>query len=114
MVRSDLAVQDGWIVDAIFGTGLRDSPGPPFHDVIAAANLSGHPVLAVDLPSGLECDEGKPMGLTIRAAHTATFVARKKGFQAPSAKDWMGEVHVIDIGAPKKLVDQFRALRQGV
>lgn len=111
MIRSDLALQDGWIVDALFGTGLRGAPGQPFNELIAAANLSERPILAVDIPSGIDCDEGVPLGMTIKAMHTATFVAWKQGFLQPSAKPWIGEVHVIDIGAPKKLVDQFRALR---
>jgi NAD(P)H-hydrate epimerase len=108
MIRSDLAIQSGWIVDGLFGTGLRAPPGPPFDELIAAANLSKNPILALDLPSGLECDEGVPLGLAIHATHTATFVARKKGFLAVTAQEWIGEVHVVDIGAPKVLVDQFR------
>jgi NAD(P)H-hydrate epimerase len=100
-----------WIVDALFGTGLTRPLAAPFNEVVAAVNASGQPVLAVDIPSGLDCDTGKPLGPTIKATHTATFVAWKKGFLEPEARPWLGEVHVIDIGAPKKLVDQFRALR---
>jgi NAD(P)H-hydrate epimerase len=74
-------------------------------------NASGRPVLAVDIPSGLDCDTGEPLGPTVKATHTATFVAMKKGFLNPKAEPWLGEVHVLDIGAPKKLVDEFRALR---
>lgn len=98
----------GWIVDALFGTGLTRALGPPFDEVVAAVNASGRPVLAVDIPSGLDCDTGEPVGSTIRATHTATFVALKKGLLNPDAKQWLGEVHVIDIGAPKKLVDEYR------
>src|SRR5262249_28103155 len=98
----------GWIVDALFGTGLTRALGPPFDEVVAAVNASGRPVLSVDLPSGLDCDTGKPLGPTIRATHTATFVAHKKGFLAPDAAPWTGEVHVIDIGAPKNLLDEYR------
>jgi NAD(P)H-hydrate epimerase len=98
----------GWIVDALFGTGLTRPLGPPFDEVVAAVNASGRPVLAVDIPSGLDCDTGEPLGPTIRATHTATFVALKQGFTNPKAKPWLGEVHVLDIGAPKKLVDEYR------
>ncbi|HEX3150643.1 MAG TPA: NAD(P)H-hydrate epimerase [Gemmataceae bacterium] len=97
-----------WIVDALFGTGLTRSLASPFADVVAAVNASGRPVLAVDIPSGLDCDTGEPLGPTIKATHTATFVAWKKGFLNPNAKPWLGEVYVIDIGAPKKLVDEYR------
>jgi NAD(P)H-hydrate epimerase len=101
----------GWIVDALFGTGLTRPLGPPFDDAVAAVNASGRPVLAVDIPSGLDCDTGEPLGPTIKATYTATFVALKKGYLNPKAKPWLGEVHVLDIGAPKKLLDEFRALR---
>jgi NAD(P)H-hydrate epimerase len=118
MLRTDLELHTGWIVDALFGTGLRiarDKPfngalGPPFDEAISAANLSGHPILAVDIPSGVDCDEGEPVGqTTIRATHTATFVAPKKGFSQPAAQPWLGEVHVIDIGAPRRLVEEYRS-----
>jgi NAD(P)H-hydrate epimerase len=98
----------GWVVDALFGTGLTRPLGPPFDEVVAAVNASGRPVLAVDIPSGLDCDTGEPLGPTVRATHTATFVAPKAGFQNPNARPWLGEVHVLDIGAPKKLVDEYR------
>jgi NAD(P)H-hydrate epimerase len=98
----------GWIVDALFGTGLKRPLGPPFGEIVSAVNAGGRPVLAVDIPSGLDCDTGEPLGPTIRATHTATFVAPKLGFSALGAKHWLGDVHVVDIGAPKKLVDEYR------
>ncbi len=97
-----------WIVDALFGTGLDRALASPFAEAVAAINAAAQPVLAVDIPSGLDCDTGQPLGPTIKAAHTATFVAWKNGFLAPAAAPWIGEVHVVDIGAPKRLVDQFR------
>ena len=99
----------GWIVDALFGTGLARPLGPPFDEIVSAVNAGNRPVLAVDLPSGLDCDTGEPLGPTIRATHTATFVAPKLGFSALGARPWLGEVHVVDIGAPKKLVDEYRS-----
>ncbi len=98
----------GWIVDALFGTGLKRALGTPFDELVAAVNARNLPVLAVDLPSGLDCDTGSPLGPTIRATHTATFVTHKKGFVNPASSEWLGAVHVIDIGAPKRLVDEFR------
>jgi NAD(P)H-hydrate epimerase len=113
MLGDHLTPRTGWIVDALFGTGLDRALGPPFDEVVAAINASDNPVLAVDIPSGLDCDTGKPLGPTVKAAHTATFVGWKKGFLEPSANEWIGEVRVVDIGAPKKLVDHYRALRLG-
>jgi NAD(P)H-hydrate epimerase len=104
----ELTNRNGWIVDAMFGTGLTRAMSAPFGEAAARVNASGRPVLAVDIPSGLDCDTGEPLGPTIKATHTATFVAPKKGFLNPNAKRWLGEVHVIDIGAPMKLVDEYR------
>jgi NAD(P)H-hydrate epimerase len=106
--RRIIAGAPGWIVDAIFGTGLTRPLASPFDEVVAAVNARGRPVLAVDIPSGLDCDTGEPIGPAIRAAHTATFVAPKKGFRNPAAAAWTGEVHILDIGAPKKLLDEYR------
>ena len=98
----------GWVVDALFGNGLTRPLGEPFDGIARVVNDSGKPVLAVDIPSGLDCDTGEPLGPTVRATHTATFVAAKRGFLNPDSKAWTGEVHVIDIGAPRVLVDEYR------
>ncbi|MFW5692683.1 MAG: NAD(P)H-hydrate epimerase [Thermoguttaceae bacterium] len=95
-----------WIVDALLGTGAKGDPRPPLNAVIDQLNASGTPILAVDLPSGLDCDTGIPGSPTIRAAETCTFVALKTGFTAPQAKPYVGTVHVCDIGAPRNLIDR--------
>ncbi|HZZ81189.1 MAG TPA: NAD(P)H-hydrate epimerase [Gemmataceae bacterium] len=87
-----------WIVDALFGTGLTGPVRAPFDRVIESINGTGVHVLAVDIPSGLDCDTGEPLGPCIRATHTATFVAPKAGFRNPAAATWTGQVHTIDIG----------------
>jgi NAD(P)H-hydrate epimerase len=107
-VLADALNRPCWIVDALFGTGLARPLGMPYDQIVALVNASGRPVLAVDIPSGLDCDTGEPLGPTVRATHTATFVAPKLGFANPNARPWLGEVHVLDIGAPKKLVDEYR------
>ncbi|MBX3397877.1 MAG: NAD(P)H-hydrate epimerase [Gemmataceae bacterium] len=98
----------GWIVDALFGTGLSRGLGKPLDQFVESINASGLPVFAVDIPSGLDCDTGEPLGPTVRANHTATFVAPKLGFMNHQAREWTGEVHVVDIGAPRKLIDEYR------
>ena len=98
----------GWIVDALFGTGLSRSLVKPLDSVVEKINAAGMPVLAVDIPSGLDCDRGEPLGPTVRASHTATFVALKQGFRNPQSQDWTGQVHVVDIGAPRRLIDEYR------
>jgi NAD(P)H-hydrate epimerase len=97
-----------WVIDALFGTGLDRPLTEPFDWLVGAVNDSGLPVLAVDIPSGLDCDTGEPLGPTVRATHTATFVAPKRGFLNPKSREWTGEAHVIDIGAPRVLVEEYR------
>jgi NAD(P)H-hydrate epimerase len=97
----------GSIVDALLGTGSRGEPRPPLDAVIDAINAVAKPVLAVDLPSGLDCDTGASAAHTVRALHTATFVAAKRGFAAPGAAAYTGRVHVLDIGAPRRLVEEI-------
>lgn len=106
-LRAELAAV-GWVVDALFGTGLSRGLASPVDEVVAIVNAAGKPVLAIDIPSGLDCDTGEPLGPCVRAAHTATFVAPKRGFTNPAAAAWTGAVHVIDIGAPRHLIDQYR------
>ena len=67
------------------------------------------PVLAVDVPSGLDCDTGRLALQTIRAAHTCTFVAAKPGLLVDGAKAYTGKLHVLDIGVPRKLLEQVAA-----
>jgi NAD(P)H-hydrate epimerase len=87
-----------WIVDAILGTGAQDAVRPPFSQAIQMVNAANRRVLAVDLPSGLDADFGRPLGLAVRAERTATFVARKAGFDRPESFAYTGLVHVIEIG----------------
>jgi len=98
-----------WIVDALLGTGMTGSVREPYATIIDAINTASKKVLAVDVPSGMNCDTGEPLGSCIRADHTATFVARKQGFNTPAAAEWTGTVHVVDIGVPKTLLRQFGA-----
>jgi NAD(P)H-hydrate epimerase len=102
-MRGLLADAD-WIVDALFGSGLRGAIQPPFDRVIAGINAAVARVFAVDIPSGLDCDTGQPLGVAVRAHHTATVAAMKKGFREPSAAAWLGQIHVIDMGAPRALL----------
>lgn len=100
-----------WIVDALLGTGAQGVPRAPLDAVIDLLNLCDGHKFAVDLPSGLDPDTGAATPATFRADHTATFVAPKTGFLAASAQAYLGLVHVLDIGAPRKLIEE--ALAEG-
>lgn len=103
--------QAAWIVDGLLGTGTRGEIHPPVATIIERINGLARPVLALDLPSGLDCDSGQPLGICIRARHTATFVAPKLGFDSPEAVPYTGHVHVVGIGAPRKLLEAYASTR---
>jgi NAD(P)H-hydrate epimerase len=96
-----------WIVDSLLGTGARGEPRPPLDAVIDQLNATAAPKLAVDLPSGLDCDTGQPAMHTIRAAETCTFVTAKTGLLVPEAAPYVGRLHVLDIGVPRKLIERI-------
>ena len=95
-----------WIVDAMLGTGARGEPRPPFDAAIDWMNSQPCNKLAVDVPSGLDCDTGQPSAHTVRADHTCTFAATKAGFRKPGAKPFIGQVHICDLGVPPNLIER--------
>lgn len=105
-VRAELAEAD-WIVDALLGTGTRGGLREPFATVISEINAAVGRKMAIDLPSGLDCDTGVPVDvenpIAIEAHYTATFVARKLGFQNEASREFTGEIRVIDIGVPRAM-----------
>lgn len=93
------------IVDALFGTGFR---GPVRGDpatLIEAANRSGKPILAVDVPSGLEADTGRWQGPCVRATATVTMGLPKVGLLVYPGAEMAGTIYVADIGYPAELRD---------
>jgi len=90
------------IVDAIGGTGIVGPLRPALADAVTACNDAGRPIVAVDIPTGLDCDNGLPVagGPCIRATRTVTFVATKRGFDNPASREFTGETIVADIGVP--------------
>jgi len=99
------------VVDAVGGTGIRGELRGPLGTVAEQINRAGKPVIAVDIPTGLDCDTGPTGGPVVRAAMTVTFVARKKGFDAEGAQAFTGEVRVVDIGIPADRVARIAAER---
>ena len=104
-----LFAEADWIVDALLGTGLARSVEGMLREVIESMNASGKPILALDLPSGLDTDSGEPLGLAVRASETVTFVAPKLGFARPGADAYTGRVTVVGIGVPRRLLEAFGA-----
>jgi NAD(P)H-hydrate epimerase len=88
------------VVDGMLGTGTRGEIREPYASAIGAVNNARRPVLAIDIPSGLDPDTGKPLGPTVRATKTVTLAAIKIGFRKPGAAEYTGEVVLADIGVP--------------
>ncbi|MBI5834849.1 MAG: NAD(P)H-hydrate dehydratase [Armatimonadetes bacterium] len=93
------------VVDALLGTGLTGPPGGVVGGAIRTVNAGGRPVLAVDLPSGLNADSGEVYDPHIEAVRTVTFGAYKRGLALQPGADCAGEVSVIDIGLPTALLN---------
>ena len=100
--------ENDWIIDALLGTGAKGNPRLPIDGVIHLMNQERHRaqcrMLAIDLPSGWDADAGHENEPTIHATETATFFAMKNGFDRPSAKEYLGAVHILDIGIPQSAV----------
>jgi NAD(P)H-hydrate epimerase len=107
IVKSLDATEPDLVIDAIFGTGLIQPPRSGFEKIVGTVQGWKAPILAVDIPSGLDCDSGKPLGpACIVATRTVTFVAEKRGFAELGAGDYLGEVTVGDIGCPRELIEE--------
>ena len=94
------------IVDAIFGTGLRGAVSGFVGNIITCINESGCPIVAVDLPSGLQTDIGATEGVCISAAYTVAIGLPKRGLLLHPGTDAAGEVEIADIGFPRSVVDE--------
>ena len=93
----------GTLVDAMFGTGLSRPLTAAYAHWAAVLSASPLPVVALDLPSGLDADRGEALGVVVHAAHTLTFAARKSGLERGIGPRVSGTVTVIDIGIPRAI-----------
>lgn len=88
------------VIDALLGTGSQGAPQGELERVIRAVNAAGRPVLAVDLPSGVDADDGRVPGVAIRAVATATLAFAKAGLFLSPGREHAGRVKVVPIGLP--------------
>jgi hydroxyethylthiazole kinase-like uncharacterized protein yjeF len=84
----------GLVVDGVFGIGLEREVTGRYAEWLAAVNRLDAPVLAIDLPSGLQSDTGHVMGCAVHATHTVTFIALKPGLLTLDGPDHCGEIHL--------------------
>ncbi|MGI9322273.1 MAG: NAD(P)H-hydrate dehydratase, partial [Pseudomonadales bacterium] len=102
------AAQADVIVDALLGIGLSGEVRPNYQAAIEVINVSGKPIVAVDIPSGLSADtgavqgsaQGKAQGACVKATHTVTFVGRKLGLYTSDGPEYCGQVHFSSLDIP--------------
>jgi ADP-dependent NAD(P)H-hydrate dehydratase / NAD(P)H-hydrate epimerase len=92
------------VIDAIFGAGLNKDVPLQVADAVKKVTLQDLPVIAADVPSGIDGETGEVRGCAFRAAHTVTFMCRKPGHLLLPGRDYCGHVSVADIGIPQRLV----------
>lgn len=103
------APTEGVLVDAMLGTGLHGEVRGPFVDAIAQINNSGLPVLAIDVPSGLDSDTGAILGTAVKAGVTITFIGLKRGLLTGSAPRLVGELVFADLSVPAEIYTKVTA-----
>jgi NAD(P)H-hydrate epimerase len=101
----DICSSSDLIIDAIVGTGLSNPISGLYEQTIQVINNAGRPIIAVDIPSGLQADSGAMLGAAVRAELTVTFGLPKVGLYVGQGIDCAGSVRVVDIGIPDTLVD---------
>ncbi len=101
----------GVLVDGLFGTGLRGEIDEPSRAIIEILNSAPAPILAVDVPSGLDADRGVPLGAVVQATVTATFGFPKLGLLLHPGAELAGEVVLADIGIDADAVARGRSPR---
>lgn len=94
------------VVDALFGTGLTRELSGIFPEIIQRLENHKHQIVSIDMPSGLNADEGCPIGRHITAKTTVTFTAPKVANVIAPAAGFNGELVVVQIGSPQELIDQ--------
>ncbi len=105
MINYDGQALDGWdlIVDALFGTGLNAPVEGVWREAIEAINYAATPVIAADIPSGLNADSGAVMGVAVRADVTVCFIGLKRGMFTDDGPDHCGKLRFVSLGVPHEV-----------
>ncbi len=96
------------VIDALFGAGLSRPLEGQAAELVTAVNASGLPVLAVDVPSGLDGTSGEVRGVAIEARRTVTFFRKKPGHVLMPGRQLCGEIIVADIGIPEQVLETLK------
>lgn len=98
---------NGMIVDGFFGTGFRGSLSEPYKSLVHAANHSSLPIIAIDIPSGLNGETGIVEGEAIIATETVFLGLPKRGFFLNDGWNYVGKLRYVDFGLPKKYIENL-------
>lgn len=106
-----LSLAEAWgigsvIVDGVYGTGISGAPREPGISLITAMNLSGSPVVAVDIPSGINADTGEVAGEAVLAEVTVTMAFPKLGMLLYPGRAHSGRIEVVDIGITPEAIPE--------
>jgi NAD(P)H-hydrate epimerase len=99
------------VVDALFGTGLKEPLSGMLETVVADLNACGIPLVSIDLPSGLSADTSLLPGVAINASMTVTLAAPKLPLVLPPGENQVGDLVVADIGIPDEVIKNVKGLR---
>lgn len=102
------------IIDAIFGTGLEREVTGPWRAAVEAINVSGRPVIALDVPSGLHADTGRVLGGAVRAAATISFIGVKVGLLTGAGREHCGDVYFDNLGVPEAVYRDMPVVAQRI
>ena len=95
------------ILDGIFGTGLKRKVEGVYKEVILTINKSGKHIISIDVPSGLDSDNGIELGAAVRANKTITLQLKKNGFLNEQSRQYCGKIKIVDIGIPDFVINKF-------
>ncbi|MBU6950055.1 NAD(P)H-hydrate dehydratase [Hahella sp. HN01] len=109
MWSPDSSISGDIIVDAMLGTGLSGAVRDDYAAAITAINAAVKPIIALDIPSGLCADTGMPLGATVNAAMTVTFIGMKRGLLTGEAPDYTGELVFDELDVPADIYSKIPA-----
>lgn len=95
------------VLDGILGIGVKGEVSSFLEHVFKLINASGKKIIACDVPSGLLPDTGRIAKAAVKADHTITFIALKRGFFMRAGKRFCGTIHVVDIGISRRLLERL-------
>ena len=108
-LNQELLAQADVVVDGVFGTGLDRPVEGYWHDAIVAINQANRPVLALDIPSGLNADTGTVMGIAVQASRTVTFIASKQGLYTGQGRGACGVIHLSALDVPTETYSRVQS-----